>query len=88
MMETWKSGTKIVKTKSQHTSFRKELTVRLGSKYRDLENTRKLMGDKQQLEKAFGIIAVCMFGPNLPTENASTRIDCVIGGLQPSSPVG
>ncbi len=57
-------------TKSRRTSSRNELTVRFGSKYRDPENIRELMSDKQPLGKAFGIIAVYMFGPNLPTEKS------------------
>ena len=56
------------KTKSRRTSFKNELTVRYGSKYRDPTNTLLLMGKLQPMGKAFGIIAVCMFGPNPPSE--------------------
>ena len=40
----------------------------LGTQYRDQENDRELMGGKQPLGKAFGIVAICIFGLNLPTE--------------------
>lgn len=56
------------KTKSNRLSFKNELTVRFGSKFRDPAITRELMGELQPMGKAFGIIAVCMFGPNLPSE--------------------
>ena len=56
------------KTKSRRTSYKNELTVRYGSKYRDPTNTELLMGKLQPMGKAFGIIAVCMFGPNPPSE--------------------
>jgi hypothetical protein len=51
-------------------TFKNKLTRRFGSKYRDAENTEKLMGELMPLGKAFGIMAVCMFGPCLPTEKA------------------
>jgi hypothetical protein len=56
------------KTKSRRTSYKNELTVRYGSKYRDPTNTQLLMGKLQPMGKAFGILAVCMFGPNPPSE--------------------
>ncbi len=56
------------RTKSGRTSFKKELTQRYGSKFRDPYNSEVLMGELMPLEKAFGILAICMFGPNLPTE--------------------
>ncbi len=52
------------KTKSKSESFKNELTIQYGTKYRDPDNTRELMCRLQPLGKAFGIIAVCMFGPN------------------------
>ncbi len=57
-------------TKLCSTSFKNELTKRYGSKYRpgDPDNSEVLMGELMQLGKAFGILAICMFGPNLPTE--------------------
>jgi hypothetical protein len=55
-------------TKSRSTSFKNELTKRYGSKYRDPNNSEVLMGKLMPLGKAFGILAICMFGPNLPTE--------------------
>jgi hypothetical protein len=57
-------------TKSQagRTSFKDELTKRYGSKYRDPDNSEVLMGEPMPLETAIGIIAISMFGPNLPTE--------------------
>lgn len=58
------------RTKSGRMTFRNDLTRRFGSKYRDADNTEKLMGELMPLGKAFGIMAVCMFGPNLPTEKA------------------
>jgi hypothetical protein len=58
------------RTKSGRLTFRNELTRRFGSKYRDADNTEKLMGELMPLGKAFGIMAVCLFGPGLPTEKA------------------
>ena len=58
------------RTKSGRVTFKNELTKRFGSKYRDADNTEKLMGELMPLGKAFGIMAVCMFGPGLPTEKA------------------
>ena len=58
------------RTKSGRLTFMNELTRRFGSKYRDADNTDKLMGELMPLGKAFGIMAVCMFGPGLPTEKA------------------
>ncbi len=58
------------RTKSGRIAFKNESTRRFGSKYRDADNTEKLMGELMPLGKAFGIIAVCMFGPCLPTEKA------------------
>jgi hypothetical protein len=55
-------------TKSGRASFKNELTKRYGSKYRDPDNCELLMGEHMPLGKAFGILAICMFGPNLPTE--------------------
>ena len=58
------------RTKSGCMTFKNELTRLFGSKYRDAENTEKLMGELMPLGKAFGIMAVCMFWPCLPTEKA------------------
>jgi hypothetical protein len=58
------------RTKSGRMTFRNELTRRFGSKYRDADNTERLMGELMPLGKAFGIMAVTMFGPGLPTEKA------------------
>ncbi len=58
------------RAKSGSMTFKNELTRRFGSKYRDAENTEKLMGELMPLGKAFGIMAVCMFGPCLPSEKA------------------
>jgi hypothetical protein len=55
-------------TKSRSTSFKNELTQRRSSKYRDPDNSEVLMGELMPLGKAFGILAICMFGHNLPTE--------------------
>ena len=57
-------------TKSGRMTFRNELTRRFGSKYREADNTQQLMGELMPLGKAFGIMAVCMFGLGLPTEKA------------------
>ncbi len=56
-------------TKSGRTAFKNDLTKRYGSKYRDPDNSELLMGELMPLGKVFGILAICMFGPNLPTEN-------------------
>jgi len=58
------------RTKSGRMTFRNELNKRFGSKYRDADNTEKLMDELMPLGRAFGIMAVCMFGPCLPTEKA------------------
>ena len=58
------------RTKSGRMTFRNEMTRRFGSKYRDADNTEKLMGELMPLGKSFGIMAVCTFGPCLPTEKA------------------
>ena len=58
------------RTKSGRMTFKNELTRRFGSKYRDADNTEKLMGELMPLGKAFGIMAVCLHGPGLPTEKA------------------
>ena len=63
-----KPSPKAGKTKSGRDSYKNELTKRFGSKYRDADNTKTLMGEQMPLGKAYGIIAVCMFGPGLPTE--------------------
>ncbi len=55
-------------TKSGCTSFKNDLTKRYGSKYRDPDNSELLLGELMSLRKAFCILAICMFGPNLPTE--------------------
>ena len=39
-----------------------------GSKYRHPDNTQTLMGQEQPLGKAYAIMAVMMYGPDLPTE--------------------
>ena len=45
------------------------MTKRFGPKYRDADNTKKqLMGEYMPLGKAYGILSVCMFGLDLPTE--------------------
>ncbi len=49
------------RTKSKRESSKNELTVQYGTKYRNPENTRELLGKLQPLEKAFAILAVCMF---------------------------
>jgi len=58
------------RTKSGRMTYKNELTRRFGSKYRDADNTQRLMGELMPLGKAFVIMAVCMFGPGLPTEKA------------------
>ena len=63
-----KPSPKAGKTKSGRDSYKNELTKRFGSKYRDADNTKTLMSEQMPLGKAYGIIAVCMFGPGLPTE--------------------
>jgi hypothetical protein len=55
-------------TKSGRASFKNNLTKRYCSIYRDPDNSEVLMGKLMTLGKAFGILAICMFGPNLPTE--------------------
>ena len=44
-------------------AFKNELTRRFGSKYRDADNTERLMDELMPLGKAFGM-AVCMFLPS------------------------
>ena len=39
-----------------------------GSKYRHPDNEQTLMGQEQPLGKAYAIMAVMMYGPDLPTE--------------------
>ena len=48
--------------------FKNELTKRYGSKYRDPDNSEVLMGELMPHGKAFVILAICIFGPNLPIE--------------------
>jgi hypothetical protein len=60
-------------TKSGRASFKNELTERIGSKYRDADKSETLMGEQTPLGKAFGIVTVCLFGPNLPTEKHQHR---------------
>ncbi len=55
-------------TKSGRTFFKNAMTKRSGSNYRDPDNSEVLMGKLMPLGKAFGILAICMFGPNLPKE--------------------
>ncbi len=50
------------RTKSGRMTFKNELTRRFGSKYRDADYTEKLMDELMPLGRAFGIMAVCMFG--------------------------
>ena len=57
------------RTKTKRESSKNELTVQYGTKYRDPDNTRELMGKLQPLGKAFAIVAVCIYGPNLPSES-------------------
>ena len=66
------------KTKSGRETFKNELTKRFGSKYWDPADTKTLMGEHMPLGKAFGIMAVCMFGPGLPTEKLRhmDRLEC------------
>jgi hypothetical protein len=49
-------------------SFKNELTKRFDSKFREADNSETLIGEQMPFRKAFGIHAICMFGPNLPTE--------------------
>jgi hypothetical protein len=70
-------------TKSGSTSFKNELTKRYCSKYRDPDNSEVLMGELMPLGKAFGILAICMFGPNLPTESTGMQNHCrSVAGLE------
>ena len=73
------------RTKSGRMTFKNELTRRFGSKYRDADNTEKLMGELMPLGKAFGIMAVCLHGPTLPTERPCMRIGWRFGRIQPST---
>jgi hypothetical protein len=65
-------------TKSGSASFKNELTKRFGSKYRDASgyNYQTLMGEQMPLGKAFGILAICLFGPNLPTDSPGKAPVC------------
>jgi hypothetical protein len=74
------------KTKSGRTSFKNKLTKLFGSKYRDPDNTKTLMGELMPLGKVYGIMAVCMFGPCLPTKSSGIWIDWSVGRMQPSTP--
>ena len=56
------------RTKSGRKSFKNQLTLRFGSKARDPGHEELLMGQKLPLGKAMGILAVMMYGPNLPTQ--------------------
>jgi hypothetical protein len=55
-------------TKSGCSSFKNELTKRYGSKYRDPDNSKVLMGELMPLGKASGILTICKLWPNLLTE--------------------
>ncbi len=55
-------------SKSGSTSFKNDLTKCYGSKYRDPDNSDLLMGELMPIGNSFGILAICMFVPNLPTE--------------------
>ena len=55
----------------------------------DAVNSEVLMGEHRELMplgKAFGILTIYMFGPNLPTEKHRMRIDCRFGRMLPSTP--
>jgi hypothetical protein len=56
------------RTKSGRKSFKNQLTLSFGSKARDPGHEKLLMGQKLPLGKAMGILAVMMYGPNLPTQ--------------------
>ena len=57
------------RTKSGRVSFKKNpLSAMYGSKSRDADNDKLLLGQKMPLGKAMGILAVVMCGPDLPTE--------------------
>ncbi len=73
-------------TKSGFTSFKNDLTNRYGSKYRDPDNSELLMGELMSLGKAFGILAICMFGPTCRLKSTGMRIDCRFGRMLPSTP--
>ena len=62
------------KTKYDRCSFKNESTERFGSKYRDPGNTKTLTGEFMPLGKAYGVIAVCMFGPGLTTEKHGPNV--------------
>ena len=49
------------KTESRRESFKNELTVQYGTKYRDPANTRELMGRLQPLGKAFAKLLSLQF---------------------------
>jgi hypothetical protein len=61
------------RTKSGRVFFKNPPTKLYRSKARDPDNELLLMGQKLPLGKAMGIMAVIMFGPNLPTEKARHR---------------
>ena len=61
-------------TISRRESFANELTLQYGSKYRDLDNTRGLMGKLQPMGEAVGIIALCMLGQICLLKKCGMRI--------------
>ena len=75
------------RTKSGRMTFKNELTRRFGSKYRDGDNTEKLMGELMPLGKAFGIMAVCLHGPGpaCQLKRPCMRIGWRFGRMQPST---
>jgi hypothetical protein len=74
------------KTKSARTPFKNKMTKRFGSKYRDPDNTKTLMGEHIPLGKAYGIMTVCMFGPACRPKSTGVWIDWSVGRMQPSTP--
>ncbi len=64
------------KTKSRRTSYKNELTVRYGSKYRDPTNTQLLMGKLQPWGKPLASLQFACLGQTCLRKNSGIAIDC------------
>ena len=51
-----------------------EVNARYDASYRNSENTQKLLGRSLSLGQACGIIAVALYGPDIPMEEAGSIV--------------
>ena len=70
------------RTKSGRMTFKNELTRRFGSKYRDADNTEKLMGE---LMPPLGSWQSARLGPACQLKRPCMRIGWRFGRMQPST---